>query len=60
MDVGAHGNMAATNQEQHFVDILKGRIQKIKGVDSQVKEFVKKEKVKRKKIVDSDLQDFMN
>tara|TARA_B110000977_G_scaffold195832_1_gene275026 strand:+ start:788 stop:1378 length:591 start_codon:yes stop_codon:yes gene_type:complete len=60
MDVGAHGNMAAANQEQHFVDILKGRIQKVKGVDNQVKEFVKKEKVKRKKIVDSDLQDFMN
>ena len=53
-------NASANLVQQHFVDILKGRIEKVKGVDSKVKDFVKKEKVKRKKTADSDLQEFMN
>ena len=52
-------NAAANLVQQHFVDILKGRIEKVKGVDSKVKDFVKKQK-KRKKTADSDLQEFMN
>ena len=50
---------AANLVQQHFVDVLKGRIEKVKGADSKVKDFVKKQK-KRKKTADSDLQDFMN
>tara|TARA_B110000444_G_scaffold226271_1_gene230674 strand:- start:429 stop:1019 length:591 start_codon:yes stop_codon:yes gene_type:complete len=54
-------NASANLVQQHFVDILKGRIERVKGVDTKVKEFVKKEKVKRKKKpADSDLQEFMN
>ena len=54
-------NASANLVQQHFVDILKGRIDRVKGVDTKVKEFVKKEKVKRKKKpADSDLQEFMN
>jgi hypothetical protein len=52
-------NASANLVQQHFVDVLKGRIEKVKGVDSKVKDFVKKEK-KRKKTADSDLQEFMN
>ena len=52
-------NAAANLVQQHFVDVLKGRIEKVKGADSKVKDFVKKQK-KRKKTADSDLQDFMN
>jgi len=55
-------NASANLVQQHFVDILKGRIEKVKGYDTKLKDYVKKEKVKvkRKKVVDSDLQDFMN
>lgn len=52
-------NAAANLVQQHFVDVLKGRIEKVKGADNKVKDFVKKQK-KRKKTADSDLQDFMN
>ena len=52
-------NAAANLVQQHFVDVLKGRIEKVKGADSKVKDFFKKQK-KRKKTADSDLQDFMN
>jgi|TARA_B110000858_G_scaffold18358_1_gene18531 hypothetical protein len=44
---------------QAFVDTLKGRIDKIKEVDTQVKTFSKLERKKRKIIVDSDLTSFM-
>ena len=42
-----------------FVDTLRHRIDKIKTTDSEVKEYVKEEKKKRRRSVDSDLSDFM-
>lgn len=43
-----------------FVDTLRGRIEKVRHVDSEVKELVKEEKKKRKaRSVDSDLTDFL-
>ena len=44
----------------HFVDTLKDRIQRVRNTDSEIKEFVKKEKRRRRtKIADSDLSEFM-
>ena len=46
-----------------FVDTLKDRIDKVKAVDSEVKEYVKQEKKQKKKrtiSVDSDLTEFMH
>ena len=56
------GNMDAGSQQvvQAFVDTLKGRIDKVKEKDTELKMYVKEEK-KRKKyqiLVDSDLMDF--
>jgi len=47
---------------QSFVDQLKGRIDKIKEKDDEIKTFARDEKARQKRatIVDSDLQDFMN
>ena len=44
-----------------FVDTLRDRIEKVRSVDSEVKEFAKEEKQakKRTRSVDSDLQEFM-
>jgi len=43
-----------------FVDTLRGRIEKVRHVDSEIKELVKEEKKKRKaRSVDSDLTDFL-
>ena len=42
-----------------FVDTLRHRIDKIKTADSEIKEYVKEEKKKRRRSVDSDLSDFM-
>lgn len=44
-----------------FVDTLKERIDKVKHIDTEVKEFSKKEKakVKRVKLADSDLSEFL-
>ena len=42
-----------------FVNTLRHRIDKIKTADSEVKEFVKQEKKKRRRSVDSDLSEFM-
>ena len=43
-----------------FVDTLKDRIDKVKEYDTEIKEFAKKEKIKkRSKNIDSDLQGFM-
>ena len=43
-----------------FVDTLRDRIEKVKHVDTEVKEFVKEEKrKKRTKTADSDLTEFM-
>lgn len=44
-----------------FVDTLRDRIEKVRTVDTEVKELVKEEKKrKRTRSVDSDLQDFMS
>ena len=44
-----------------FVDGLRDRIDKVKSFDSEVKEYHKEEKKKRKsRSVDSDLEEFMN
>ena len=43
-----------------FVDTLRDRIDKVKNADTEVKEFAKMEKKRRKRSVDSDLQEFMN
>ena len=43
-----------------FVDTLRDRIDKVKNTDTEVKEFAKMEKKRRKRSVDSDLQEFMN
>lgn len=45
---------------QQFVDKLKSRIDKVKEVDSEIKEFGKREKLKKRvvKIGDSDLTEF--
>jgi len=45
---------------QQFVDFLKDRIDKVKATDDAVKEFVKKEKRKKREMkVDSDLSEFL-
>jgi len=58
IDVGdeAAGESVAT----HFVDTLKDRIQRVRNTDTEIKEFVKKEKRRRRtKTADSDLSEFM-
>jgi len=50
---------ASQQVAQAFVDTLKDRIDKIKEVDTQVKEYSKMERKKRKVVVDSDLTGFM-
>ena len=43
-----------------FVDTLRDRIEKVRYVDTEVKQFVKEEKKKRRtRSVDSDLMDFL-
>ena len=49
----------AASVTQAFVDTLKGRIDRIKEADTQVKAFSKLERKKRKVMVDSDLTSFM-
>ena len=45
-----------------FVDTLRDRIDKVKNFDTEIKEFAKEEKQKKKRIksTDSDLEEFMN
>lgn len=50
---------AAQQVAQAFVDTLKDRIDKVKEVDTQVKEYSKRERKKRSIVVDSDLTGFM-
>ena len=50
-------NAQAGLVQQHFVDVLKGRIDRVKTQEHTVKEYAKK--AKKKKTTDSDLQDFM-
>lgn len=55
MDADASGEF-----NTNFVDVLKDRIDKVKEVDTAVKEIVKKEKRKKREIkVDSDLSGFI-
>ena len=58
IDVGDEA--AAGDVASHFVDTLKDRIQRVRNTDIEIKEFVKKEKRRRRtKIADSDLSEFM-
>ena len=58
IDVGDEA--AAGDVASHFVDTLKDRIQRVRKTDTEIKEFVKKEKRRRRtKIADSDLSEFM-
>ena len=58
IDVGDEA--AAGSVATHFVDTLKDRIQRVRSTDTEIKEFVKKEKRRRRtKIADSDLSEFM-
>ena len=56
---GSENNDVAKTVSTHFVDTLRTRIDKVRSHDTQVKEFSKANKQKRKKNVDSDLTEFM-
>ena len=58
--VEVEGDTLANTVAQQFVDFLKDRIDKVKATDYAVKEFVKKEKRKKREMkVDSDLSEFL-
>ena len=58
--IEVEGDTLANTVAQQFVDFLKDRIDKVKATDDAVKEFVKKEKrKKREQKADSDLSDFL-
>lgn len=58
--VNEHGDDMTQQVAGAFIDTLRGRIEKVRHVDSEVKELVKEEKKKRKsRSVDSDLTDFL-
>lgn len=61
--INAEGDTAALQVLNNFVDQLKGRIDKVKEKDTEIKSFAREEKIRNKRshaiIVDSDLQDFM-
>jgi predicted N-acyltransferase len=58
--VEVEGDTLANTVAQQFVDFLKDRIDKVKATDEAVKEFVKKEKRKKREMkVDSDLSEFL-
>jgi hypothetical protein len=58
--VNEHGDEMTQQVAGAFIDTLRGRIEKVRYVDSEVKELVKEEKKKRKsRSVDSDLTDFL-
>jgi hypothetical protein len=58
--VNEHGDEMTQQVAGAFIDTLRGRIEKVRHVDSEVKELVKEEKKKRKsRSVDSDLTDFL-
>jgi len=54
-------NVETSQVVQHFIDELRERIDKVKSMDESVKEFAKKEKIRKKRshIIDSDLTQFM-
>jgi hypothetical protein len=53
---------AANNAVQLFVDQLKDRIDKVKERDTEFRQYVQEEKIRKKRVmkVDSDLQTFMD
>ena len=55
------GDGAGMQEVTAMVDLLRDRIEKVKSTDSQVKQFAKAEKVKKKRkvYVDSDLSNFL-
>ena len=55
------GDAMSDNVATAFVDQLKDRIDKVKGYDQEIKTFAKAEKQRRKRVktADSDLQDFL-
>ena len=58
--VEVEGDTLANTVAQQFVDFLKDRIDKVKASDDAVKEFVKKEKRKKREMkADSDLSEFL-
>jgi len=58
--VEVEGDTLANTVAQQFVYFLKDRIDKVKATDDAVKEFVKKEKRKKREMkVDSDLSEFL-
>ena len=58
--IEVEGDTLANTVAQQFVDFLKDRIDKVKATDDAVKEFVKKEKRKKREMkVDSDLSEFL-
>lgn len=57
-----NGDSMSQASSAGFIDMLKGRIDKVKEFDTEVKEYAKKEKIKRKRTpspADSDLSDFL-
>jgi len=58
--VNEHGDDMSQQVVGAFIDTLKGRIEKVRNVDGEIKEFAREEKQKRKsRSVDSDLTEFM-
>jgi len=58
--IEVEGDTLANTVAQQFVDFLKDRIDKVKATDDAVKEFVKKEKRKKREMkADSDLSEFL-
>ena len=58
--INENGDNMSNQVAEHFVDTLKTRIDRVKSIDNEVKNYNKVEKIKRKtKVVDSDLSEFM-
>ena len=59
--VNDHGDDTSGLVAEAFVDTLKTRIDKVRYVDSEVKEYAKAEKKRKKRTVsaDSDLSEFL-
>jgi len=58
--INENGDNMSNQVAEHFVDTLKTRIDRVKSIDNEVKNYNKEEKIKRKtKVVDSDLSEFM-
>ena len=59
--VNEHGDDMTQQVAGAFIDTLRGRIEKVRHVDAEVKEMVQEEKQKRKRISkgDSDLSEFL-